>query len=100
MFSNHVSNLFSAYCHDELSPQESHRVAEHLLSCRRCRGEFEEVKFGIVLAQRLLVVPAPDSLWPGIEKLANRVGEAAPDRVPSGSYLWRPAFAGIAAILV
>jgi len=50
MFAKHVSSLTSAYCHDELSPEESRRVAEHLISCERCRGEFEEVKFGARLA--------------------------------------------------
>ena len=43
MFSKHVSSLTSAYYHDELSPAESRRVAEHLIGCPRCRGEFEEI---------------------------------------------------------
>ena len=42
MFAKHVSSLTSAYCHDELSPAESRRVAEHLISCPSCRAEFEE----------------------------------------------------------
>ena len=53
MFAKHVSSLTSAYCHDELSPAESRRVAEHLIGCPRCRGEFEEIKFGARLAAQL-----------------------------------------------
>ncbi len=67
MFAKHVSNLTSAYCHDELSPEQSRRVAEHLISCRHCRGEFEEVKFGARLAAQLPLIEAPDSLWDGLE---------------------------------
>jgi hypothetical protein len=67
MFAKHVSNLTSAYCHDELSPEESRAVAEHLISCRRCRGDFEEIKFGARLAARLPLIVAPDSLWNEIE---------------------------------
>ena len=67
MFAKHVSSLTSAYYHDELSPEESRRVAEHLISCRRCRGEFEEIKFGARLAAQLPLIEAPDSLWPEIE---------------------------------
>lgn len=67
MFSKHVSSLSSAYCHDEISPEQSRRVAEHLISCRRCRSEFEEVKFGARLAAHLPLIEPPDSLWSGIE---------------------------------
>ena len=67
MFSKHVSSLSSAYCHDEISPEQSRRVAEHLISCRRCRSEFEEVKLGARLAAHLPLIESPDSLWSGIE---------------------------------
>src|SRR5712671_1428573 len=67
MFSKHVSSLSSAYCHEEISSEQSRRVAEHLISCRRCRSEFEEVKFGARLAAHLPLIESPDSLWSGIE---------------------------------
>ncbi len=67
MFAKHVSSLSSAYCHEEVSPEQSRRVAEHLISCRRCRGEFEEIKFGARLAAHLPLIESPDSLWRGIE---------------------------------
>jgi hypothetical protein len=66
MFSKHVSVLSSAYCHDELTPQDSARFAEHLLSCPRCRVEFEEVKLGVRFAEELQLVSAPAAIWNGI----------------------------------
>ncbi len=81
MFAKHVSNLASAYCHDELSPEQSRRVAEHLISCRHCRGEFEEVKFGARLAAQLPLIEAPDSLWDGLESALDRAGRT-PQTLP------------------
>jgi hypothetical protein len=95
MFAKHVSSLTSAYCHDELSPTESRRVAEHLISCRRCRGEFEEVKFGARLAAQLPLIEAPDSLWRGIETALDQDGRPALTRHRPGliSFLMQPRFA-------
>jgi hypothetical protein len=72
MFAKHVSKQLSGYCHDELSTEESRQVAEHLIGCNRCRLEFEQVKFGVSLAEQLPLVPAPDSLWQEVEALINR----------------------------
>jgi len=60
MFSRHVTNDISAYCHGELSSDESKQFAEHLISCVRCRTKFEEVKSGIKLAEQLPQLSAPD----------------------------------------
>ena len=46
MFSNHVTKNISAYCHGELSSEESRQFAEHLLACAKCRANFEEIKWG------------------------------------------------------
>src|SRR5216684_287230 len=81
MFSKHVSSLTSAYCHDELSPEQSRRVAEHLISCQRCRAEFEEVKFGARLAAQLPMIEAPDSLWRGIEIALDRAPRIGSDLI-------------------
>jgi len=67
MFSSHTARQFSAYHHEELSPEESRRVAEHLIGCTRCRAEFEEIKLGVKLAKHLPLIAAPDSIWPKIE---------------------------------
>lgn len=78
MFSNHISDLSSAYWHNELAPQQSRRVAEHMIGCSRCREEFEVVKLGARFAEQLALVPAPESLWPRIAAGLNV--EAAPSR--------------------
>ena len=76
MFAKHVSSLSSAYCHEEVSPEQSRRVAEHLIGCRRCRSKFEEIKFGTRLAAHLPLIESPDSLWRGIEIALDDDGRA------------------------
>jgi predicted anti-sigma-YlaC factor YlaD len=101
MFWNHVSKRFSAYLHGELRPEESRRVAEHLLTCRRCRDKYEEIKFGAQLAARLsddlARAQAPAELWTELEKMTCVA--VAERRKPSPTR--RPlkiAFAGAAAL--
>ena len=53
MFSKHVTRDISAYCHGELSAEESKQFAEHIISCAKCRTKFDEVKLGIKLAEQL-----------------------------------------------
>jgi hypothetical protein len=80
IFTSHVSHLSSAYLHDELDPQQSREFSEHLVSCGKCRTEFEAIKTGARLAAQLELSSAPDSLWPGIN--ANiKVAAAAPRRL-------------------
>jgi hypothetical protein len=67
MFSKHVTKDISAYCHGELSPEQARQFAEHVMSCARCRREFEEIKRGIKLAEQLPQLEAPESLWNEIE---------------------------------
>jgi predicted anti-sigma-YlaC factor YlaD len=85
MFWNHVSKLLSAYLHGELRPEESRRVAEHLMVCRRCRDEYEEIKFGALMAARLsddlARAQAPASLWAELERMIDGAGE--PRRSPT-----------------
>lgn len=105
MFSKHVSDLSSAYWHNELASPQSRRVAEHLIGCSPCRAEFEEVKLGARFAEQLKLVSAPDSLWPGIAAGLNVA--TAPARrfqflkplaiaatlallIGGGLYLWLP----------
>jgi anti-sigma factor RsiW len=78
MFGSHVTKKLSAYLHGELPPPESARVAAHLVKCGRCRGEYEEIKFGASLAEQLTRVAAPASLWSAVESQldAAAVGQA------------------------
>src|SRR5215204_4395798 len=72
MFSTHATKDISAYCHGELSNEESKRFAEHIISCAKCRAKFEEVKLGVKLAEQLPVLAAPDHLWRELEPLLDR----------------------------
>jgi hypothetical protein len=67
MFSRHVEEKLSAYHHAELGPEESRRVAAHLIKCERCRREYDEIKLGAALAASLTKAAAPDDLWREIE---------------------------------
>jgi len=72
MFKKHVKQELSAYCHGELEPEDSRRVAEHLLGCERCRKEYDEIKLGVYLARRLSPKQAPAEMWSEIEQLLDR----------------------------
>src|SRR5215203_2198571 len=85
MFSKHVTKDISAYCHGELSNEESKQFAEHIISCAKCRAKFEEVKLGIKFAEQLPQLSAPDYLWRELEPLLARQVEFQPARVASGS---------------
>jgi FecR protein/Putative zinc-finger len=82
MFSKHVTKDISAYCHGELSSEESRQFAEHIISCVKCRTKFEEIKLGIKLAEQLPRLTAPDSLWQEVESALGRQTET-PARVVS-----------------
>jgi hypothetical protein len=94
MFSKHVSVLSSAYCHHELSPKDSQRFAEHLIACPGCRGDFEEVKRGAKLAERLDVLAAPASIW------SNVVANLDTGRRTSGRYYFLKPLAIAASIVM
>ena len=95
MFSKHVTKDISAYCHGELSPEESRRFAEHIMSCAKCRKEFEEIKLGIKFAEQLPQVEAPESLWNGIEAQLG-----GPARIESKRRSWQLRVATVAAVLL
>src|SRR5215211_6204543 len=80
MFSRHVTNDISAYCHGELSSEESKQFAEHIISCAKCRAKYEEVKLGIKLAEQLPQLSAPDYLWRDLEPLLAKQSETQPAR--------------------
>jgi hypothetical protein len=72
MFYKHVTKDISAYCHGELSNEESKQFAEHIIACANCRAKFEEVKLGVKLAEQLPQLAAPDHLWRELEPLLSR----------------------------
>ena len=103
MFWTHVNKRLSSYLHGELRPEESRRVAEHLMICRRCRDEYEEIKFGARLAARLsddlARAQAPAALWSELEKMIDGA-EAAPKRPLAARRPLKIALAGAAALAI
>src|SRR4026208_2440189 len=99
MFSRHVTKDISAYCHGELSNEESKQFAEHIISCVRCRTKFEEIKLGIRLAEQLPQVTAPESLWQEVESALNR-GGVAPQVVSARPSSWRLRLAVAAGLIL
>jgi len=96
MFSNHVTNELSAYWNGELSVERNREVAEHIIACRRCRSEFEEIKLGVKLLEQLPIETAPSEMW---SKIESALGQPAMQLRPRARF-WRPQFAAIAAGLI
>jgi hypothetical protein len=102
MFSKHVSKELSAYCHGEVTSAESRAIAEHLIGCSRCRLEFEEIKLGVKLAERLPQISAPDSLWFDLQhRLMDKANILTSRQQSAISFrAWRPGLAGAVAVLL
>ena len=77
MFSQHVAKELSAYCNGEIASTESRRIAEHLIACSQCREQFEEIKLGVKLAERLPQLSAPDSLWHDLQSQLDAASATA-----------------------
>lgn len=101
MFGEHFKNKLSAYCWGELHAEETRRVAEHLLHCRDCREEYDEIRFGVEMAGRMTADQAPANEW---EKLSAAIAAEQSNRKEKGSrgaLVWPMAAAGaLAAILL
>jgi hypothetical protein len=100
MFSKHVTSDLSAYCHNELGPEEARRVVEHVMACARCRAELEEIKFGVKLAEQLPQFSAPASIWPELEHLKSQTAGTANSNARVSFRLWQPQFVAIAAAVL
>ena len=102
MFSKHISRNISAHCHGELSHDEAKRFAEHIISCGKCRSEFEKIKLGISLTEHLPQLAAPDHLWAGLEPLlAKQAGVISPSVSRTSPVFFRQSqLAAIAAVLL
>ena len=53
----HVTNLLTAYHHEELSPEERQRVEMHAAGCARCREQLEEIGRVVVALEQLSTEP-------------------------------------------
>ena len=99
MLSRHVTKDISAYCHGELSSEDSKQFAEHIISCSKCRTEFEEVKLGVKLAEQLPRLSAPDYLWTELETLLTQQPTTTSAR-PSRYWPWQMKAAAAAMLLL
>ncbi len=95
MLSRHVTKDISAYCHGELSSDESKQFAEHIISCIKCRTKFEEIKLGIKLAEQLPQLSAPDHLW---SELGPQITQINP--VTNRGWSWQLKVAAAAVLLL
>ena len=95
MLSRHVTKDISAYCHGELSSDESKQFAEHVISCLKCRTKFEEIKLGIKLAEQLPLLTAPDHLW---TELGPQITQINP--VTNRGWSWQLKVAAAAVLLL
>ena len=104
MFSQHVAKDLSAYCNGETAGEQSRQIAEHLIACNRCREQFEEIKLGVKLAERLPQLSAPDSLWHDVQSQLDAAGAPAiegPRPFHEPRFIFRRQnFAAVAAVLL
>ena len=98
MFLRHVTKDISAYCHGELSSEQSKQFAEHLIACAQCRAKFEEVKLGIRFAEQLPRLSAPDQLWSELEPLLAK--QKTNVARPSAFWTWQSKVAAAAVLLL
>ena len=99
MFSKHATRDIAAYCHGELSTEESKQFAEHIISCAKCRTKFEEVKLGIKLAEQLPRLSAPEHLWRELEPLLAK-HNATESTKSVGGWSWQMKAAAAAALVL
>ena len=98
MFLRHVTKDISAYCHGELSSEQSKQFAEHLIACAQCRAKFEEVKLGMRFAEQLPRLSAPDQLWSELEPLLAK--QKTNVARPSAFWTWQSKVAAAAVLLL
>jgi anti-sigma factor RsiW len=99
MLSVHVTAKLSAYCHGELTDEQTRAVSSHLEKCERCRKEYEEIELGVRLAKRLPEIAAPESLWNEIEASLGARAPAKANRTGFISTLrWQ--YAAVAALAI
>jgi hypothetical protein len=104
MFSNHVTKQLSAYCHREVETAQSRQITEHLIFCNQCRAQYDEIRLGVKLAERLPQLSAPQSLWRDLQNsiaMENLAESNSKQRRSRFAFkAWRPQLAGAIAGLL
>ncbi len=77
-------------------------MAEHLMGCKLCRQEFEEIKLGVRLAEQLPLASAPASLWNEIEAALSNSSrpKAQTGRLGAFAFNWQSVAAVCALLLL
>jgi hypothetical protein len=100
MFSKHVLKNISAYCHGELSVDESREFSEHILACVRCRSAYEEIKLGIKFAEQLPQLSPSANLWQRIEANIETIPNSSQGSRRFSLNSWQTQMAVAAAVLL
>ena len=66
IFSRHISEKLAALIDGE-SREDARSVELHLSQCATCQAEYEQVKLGMAVMERLARVEAPAAIWESIE---------------------------------
>jgi ferric-dicitrate binding protein FerR (iron transport regulator) len=97
MNEKHYKEKLSEFVNHELSNDERHLVAGHLLLCADCRAEHDRVKLGAALAENLQRADAPATLWSRIENALDGEKQSRGFVFP---FFSSPAFAAAAGLLL
>src|SRR4249920_2716520 len=82
MATEHVKHQLVDYCRGEMHAEQSRAIAEHLIGCRDCRSNYEEVKLTVSLLSKLKPVEAPESVWQRVEAALATKGTKEGQRRP------------------
>ena len=100
MREKHYKNELLPFVNGELSKTKRQVIGEHVIHCKSCRSEHDEIKFGMELAKRLKRTDAPNRVWKNIEEELNGNHQAGNfDNLRIGTRRLVLAFASIIALV-
>jgi anti-sigma factor RsiW len=87
-FQRHVSALLPLVESGDLPAAAHARVNRHLACCARCRQELADIRFAADVMRRIALVPAPDSVWLGLNAALDRRTTRQTRRVTGAGARW------------
>jgi len=92
MLHRHIGKDLVAFCEGELKGELANRIEEHLLVCRRCRKEYEQVLRGVFLVKHLSRPAGSTLSWSEVERAIadghDRAGHGVFDSTRRASFSW------------
>ena len=85
MNQRHYKKLLTSFVNHELSKNDQHEIARHLLQCVGCRREHDRIKLGASLASQLRRSDAPTSVWNEIENALDAKSAPQMTLIPQAS---------------